>query len=190
MRLRYHHVVLRGERVTLRPMNESDWDYLAKWNNDPDVLRSAEGDRVEGYTLDQVKHIYRSVSQRAHCFIVEADGRSVGECWLQRMNLDRVLSRYPGRDCRRIDLMIGESGYRGRGLGTEVVAMLTHFAFEQEQADLVFGCDIAEDNPASFRVFLKAGYRVDQEVLQPAGNNTPFRYDVKATRPSTPGEPA
>jgi RimJ/RimL family protein N-acetyltransferase len=170
-------------------MTESDWHYLLKWNNDPDVLRTAEGDSVEGYTLEQIKNIYCSVSEHGYCFMIEVDGRTIGECWLQQMNLDRILSAYPEHDIRRIDLVIGEADYRGRGFGTEVVATLTRFAFEQEQADLVFGCDIAEDNPASLGAFLKAGYIVHDRVVQPPGAKTRFRYDVKAQRSNSQGEP-
>ena len=36
--LNEHDVVLRGHRVLLRPMTEGDWDYLLKWNNDPEVM--------------------------------------------------------------------------------------------------------------------------------------------------------
>jgi hypothetical protein len=35
--LRQHSVVLYGNRITLRPMTEHDWDILLKWNNDPDL---------------------------------------------------------------------------------------------------------------------------------------------------------
>src|SRR5262245_33981267 len=69
----------------------------------------------------------------------------IGECWLQEMNLERILRQHPGRNCRRIDLMIGEKDYRGRGLGTEMIGLLTALAFEQG-ADMVFGCDIADYN--------------------------------------------
>lgn len=34
MKLTEHDVVLRGERVVLRPMTEGDWDTLLKWNSD------------------------------------------------------------------------------------------------------------------------------------------------------------
>lgn len=37
-RLRKHDVTLRGSRVVLRPMTEADWDVLARWNGDPEVL--------------------------------------------------------------------------------------------------------------------------------------------------------
>jgi RimJ/RimL family protein N-acetyltransferase len=181
VRLRPHSVTLCGERVTLRPMTEDDWDLLLRWNNDPEVLYFSEGDEVCQYTLDQVQQIYRGVSQRAFCFMVEVGGVPIGECWLQQMNLARILDRYPGKDCRRIDLMIGEKAWWGQGLGTDVIHLLVRFAFEQG-ADLVFGCDVADSNPASLRAFQRAGFRPEDTLDQPAGAKACRRYDLVLSR--------
>jgi len=182
MQLSQHEVVLRGARVLLRPLSENDWEILLKWNRNPEVLYFVEADEVAKRSLEEVQQIYRSVCRNAFCFIIEVEGQPVGECWLQRMNLERVLSRYPGRDCRRIDLMIGERAFRGRGLGTEVIRLLVAFGFEQQGADFIFGCDIAEDNVASLRAFEKAGFRVDAVVPQPPGSKVRKRYDLVLTR--------
>ncbi|HZO89617.1 MAG TPA: GNAT family N-acetyltransferase [Chthonomonadaceae bacterium] len=107
-RLRTHNIVLTGDRVVLRPMREDDWDILLRWNNDPDVLYCSESDTVGVRSLDEIQCLYRGVSQHAFCFIIEVDGAPIGECWLQEMNLPRVLERLPGLDLRRIDIMIGE----------------------------------------------------------------------------------
>src|SRR6266496_2904718 len=157
MELRSHTITLFGERIVLRPMTEDDWDTLLVWNNDPDVLYYVEGDDVSSRTLEEIQAIYRAVSQTAFCFIIEYDRQPVGECWLQNMNLDRILQKYPTADCRRIDLMIGQKELWGSGIGTEVVRLLTVFAFEHEQADFVFGCDVADYNLASRKVFQKVG---------------------------------
>ena len=108
MELKAHAIILRGYKLILRPLTEDDWDILLRWNNDHDVLYYVEGDSITSYTLGDMQKIYRSISHKAFCFISEYDGVPVGECWLQRMNLERILSRFPGLDCRRIDLVIGE----------------------------------------------------------------------------------
>jgi len=87
MKLREHKIILQGERVTLRPMTEDDWDILLRWNSDPDVLYFAEGDDVRSYSLEQIQQIYRGVSQNAFCFIIEVAGNPIGECWLQQMKI-------------------------------------------------------------------------------------------------------
>ncbi len=182
MRIREHGLSLRGDRVTLRPLTEDDWDLLLRWNNDPEILYFSEGDDVGGYSLDQVQQIYRGVSQAAFCFVIEVGGVPIGEGWLQRMNLERILERYPGQDCRRIDLLIGERAWQGQGLGTEAIRLLVELAFQQVGADRVFACDIAEDNAASLRAFQNVGFRVDAAVEQPPGAKVPVRYDLALSR--------
>jgi RimJ/RimL family protein N-acetyltransferase len=181
-RLRQHQIILRGERVLLRPLTEGDWPAILKWNNDPQVLHFVEGDEVSGYSLEEVQQIYRSVCQNAFCFIIELEGQPIGECWLQPMNLERVLDRYPGRDCRRIELVIGERTFWGQGLGTEVIRLLVALGFKQERADLIFGCDVAEDNRASLRAFQKAGFQVPASLPQAPGSKVRHRYDLVLTK--------
>ncbi len=168
--------------MALRPLTEDDWMLLLRWNSDPDVLYFAEGDNVHSYTLDQVQGIYRGVSQTAFCFVIEVKGAPIGECWLQQMNLERVLQKYPRVDCRRIDLMIGEKVFWGQGLGTEVIQLLSTFAFDEQGAERIFGCGVADYNTASLRVFEKAGYTVEAQIKQPVGRKARYCYDLVLTR--------
>jgi RimJ/RimL family protein N-acetyltransferase/predicted N-acetyltransferase YhbS len=182
MILREHPITLTGDRVLLRPMTEDDWDILLKWNSDPQVLYFSEGDDVQAYSLEDIQGIYRGTSQTAYCFIAEVNGSPVGECWLQKMNLPRVLSKYPDQDCRRIDLMIGEKEWWGKGIGTEMIRLLTDFAFEQEHVDQVYIPEIADYNLRSQKAFLKNGYLIVEKIEQPAGMKAHFAYDLLLAR--------
>ena len=183
MKLREHQITLQGKGLVLRPMTEDDWDILLKWNSDPEVLYYSEGDNITSRNLEEVQGIYRWVSQTAFCFMIEVGGMPIGECWLQRMNLERILEKYPNADCRRIDLMIGEKAFWGQGLGTEAIRLLTELAFEGEKADLVFGCDIADYNPASQKAFQKNGYTIDAKISQPPGDKAKECYDLMKINP-------
>ena len=182
MKLREHDVTLRGKKVVLRPMTEDDWDILLKWNSDPEVLYFCEGDDITSWELEPMQEMYRGVSQDAFCFIVEFEAQPIGECWLQRMNLDRILDKYPGRDIRRIDLMIGEKSLWGHGLGTDVIRTLTRFGFEEQNADMIFGCSIADYNSRSVKAFQKVGYEVDAKVEQRPGRKAQYEVDVVMSR--------
>jgi RimJ/RimL family protein N-acetyltransferase len=162
-------------------MTEADWDVLLRWNTDPEVLYYCEDDDVTSRTLEEIQGIYRQVSQTAFVFVSELDGVPVGECWLQEMNLAEILSRYPGKDLRRIDLTIGEKKLWGKGWGTKIIRLLTRFGFEQEGADAIFGC-VADHNPRSRRAFEKNGYVVDARSPEPPGAKAKIRYELALTR--------
>jgi RimJ/RimL family protein N-acetyltransferase len=180
--IRSHNISLQGKRVFLRPMNEDDWGVLEKWNKDPEVLYYCEGDDVEQYDSEEVKSIYRSVSQHAFCFIIELNNIPLGECWLQEMNLERISKQYPGKDCRRIDLTIGEKRYWGQGIGTEVINLLTTFGFKQAQADVIFACEVADYNYRSIKAFQKAGFVICQTMPQSPTDKASYRFDLAFTR--------
>jgi RimJ/RimL family protein N-acetyltransferase len=173
LKLWEHAVKLKGERVTLRPMTEDDWTLAEKWETDPEVLYWSDGDNITSRTIQEVQAIFRTVSQEAYCFIIEHEGRPVGDGWLQKMNLPQILEKFPGKDCRRIDLVIGEKALWGKGLGTDVIRVLTKFAFEQEKADMVFGLP-GDYNRRSRRAFEKAGYKSVTRLQEPPGGKADF----------------
>lgn len=181
MRLREHSITLHGARVTLRPMTEDDWPLLLAWNSDPEVLYWADDNDASTYDLPTVQSIYRAISQNAICFIIECDGQPIGEGWLPRMNIDRILAKYPRQDCRRIDLMIGAKEYWGQGLGTDTIRTLTRFGFAEEPAELIFGL-VSDYNTRSRRAFARVGYIVDDAVPEPPGSKTKISYDLVMTR--------
>lgn len=166
LKLREHDFTLKGECVTLRPMTEDDWAIVAAWETDPEVLYWADTDPVTSRSVDEVKGIFRTVSQTAYCFVIEYQSKPIGDCWLQAMNVKKILKKYPRKDCRRIDLAIGEKGLWGQGLGTDVIRTLTKFAFEYEKADMVFGIT-GDYNPRSRRAFEKVGYQEVMKLKEP-----------------------
>jgi RimJ/RimL family protein N-acetyltransferase len=179
--LRDHGITLAGERVVLRPMTENDWDILVQWNNDPEVLQWTEGTPVSGYDIETVQAIYRGKDPLSQFnFIIEFDGKPVGECWLQHMNLPRLLTRFPNCDHRRIDIMIGEKELWGQGIGTEAIRLLTRFGFEQEKAEAIFGICF-EINERSRRAFIKNGYTLYDILSEPGEKDSHALMLTKAS---------
>jgi len=180
--LRKHNEYLSSGRLRLRPLTEDDWDILLRWNNDPEVLYYSEGDDITSWALKDMQKMYRGVSRKAFVFIAELKAQPIGECWLQEMNLDRILQRYSGLNLRRIDLMIGEKQLWGKGWGTIIIGLLTRFGFEKCQTDVIFGCSIAHNNPRSRRAFEKNGYTVGQEIASPDSPKGKIEYDMILSR--------
>ena len=175
-RLRTHDVTLRTGHVVLRPLTEDDWDLVVGWWNDPQIADFADAEPSK-YTARQVQKIVRGISSRAYCFIIEFEGRPVGECWLQEMNMKRILERNPGLDCRRIDLAIEKASW-GQGIGTAAIRLLVGFGFESECADAIFAMDVADYNRGSRRAVEKAGFELCDTVPQPAGARARVRHDL------------
>ena len=181
--LRTHEVTLRGPRLLLRPLTEHDWAPLLAWNNDPEVLAWFEGDEIESRTLDEVQRIYRAISVNAHCFLMELDDRPVGECWLQQMNLQRLVARHPGEDVRRIDIAIGLPALWGQGLGREAVGLLLDFGFHRERVDVIYAC-VDAGNVRSRRMFASLGFAAEVESNPAAESIGDAEIDMMLTRPN------
>jgi RimJ/RimL family protein N-acetyltransferase len=181
-RLREHDVHIEAGRLHLRPMTEDDWDLLHRWNNDPEVLYYSEGDEITSWSLDDLQEMYRGVSPKALLFIAELDGQPIGDVWVQQMNIERILDRYPGMDLFRMPIFIGEKQLWGKGWGTIIIGLLTQFAFEERTADAVFAFGVADSNPRSRRAFEKNGYIVDQKIPTPQSSKSKMEYDLVLTR--------
>ena len=179
--LRRHDVTLRGPRLLLRPLTENDWAPLLAWNNDPEVLAWAEEDEIESRSLDEVQRIWRAISVNAHCFLMELDSEPVGECWLQRMNLERLVARHPGEVVRRIDIAIGVPSLWGQGLGREAVGLLLDFGFHRERVDVIYAC-VDTGNVRSRRMFASLGFEVGAESNSAAGSSADAELDMMLTR--------
>lgn len=139
-------------------MSETDWNVLLRWNQDPRVLLAWNDGDTAPWKLPELQAIYRAISKHAHMFVVEQDGNPIGECWLQRMNLEEILRARPRETAFRIDLSLGKPTYWGRGYGTEIVRSLTEFGFASRDADTIFACHVRDSNIASRRVFEKNGF--------------------------------
>jgi RimJ/RimL family protein N-acetyltransferase len=163
-RLPTHKIVLRDPPLVLRPMSERDWPLLVRWNRDPDVLAWVEAEPTAPRDLAQTQQLYRSVAATpAWCFIIKWQGREIGDCWLQRMNVPALIERDPNASLWRIDIAIGERQFWGQGIGPRAIALLVRFGFEHAQADAIFAL-IDRRNERSRRAFLAAGFFRDSPV--------------------------
>ena len=165
--------------IVLLPLCDEHLPLLYKWNSDPEVLYWTEGgeDVERCYNEETVQEIYGGVSQNSFCFLVVVDDYPIGDCWLQRMNNPKIRDLYPGKDVRRIDMAIGEKEYWGKGIGTEFVSMLVHFAFYNEKVD-VLHCFAEDYNVRSQRVWIKNGFRhsLTEELKQPQKGRKQFHF--------------
>lgn len=181
-----HDITLLGgnadHSIALRPLTDAHLPYLYKWNSDPEVLYWADADDVKSYPPEAVHQIYGQPAEETLYFIIEADGELIGDCSLQRMNLPEIKAIYPAdADVRRIDMMIGEKAWWGRGVGTLMVGMLVDFAFGVEKVD-VLHCLCDDYNIRSRRVWEKCGFALVNAVRVPQSTKGEYEYHWRLTR--------
>ncbi len=94
-----HDITLYGDSgtydIVLRPLADDHLPLLYRWMSDPEVTYYTESAVGLRYDEDTVRRKYGGMSRGAMCFLVEADGMPVGECWLQPMNRADVRAMYP-----------------------------------------------------------------------------------------------
>jgi aminoglycoside 6'-N-acetyltransferase len=136
-------VVLRGERVLLRPGRPEDADRLFQIRNEPEVARWWGNADIE-------EEIGEEFIETDEGFVIEADGEVLGA--IQYHEENEPMYRHAG-----IDLFLTTSR-RGQGLGTEAVRLLARYLFE-ERGHHRLTIDPAADNAAAVRAYEKVGFR-------------------------------
>jgi hypothetical protein len=178
VRLNEHKIVLKGDNVVLRPMTEYDWDLIWKWNYNPNTLYFSEDRNFIKYSPRKIQQTYRDISKDALCFIIEVETKPVGDCWLQKMNIERILRAHPVTRCRRIDLIMGDIEFLNPLFSIDVVRTLTKFGFREEDANIIFGCEIPDYSRFSLKAFRDVGYQIYEKVKQSVGRKSQYVYDV------------
>lgn len=157
--IRSHTRTFCDDVITLRPMTDEDLPYLTKWNSDPDVLHFSEGD-VDPYTEEEVASLYASLSKKADCYIIIVDGRPIGECRMQPIKSPFPEPLASSTDCRRLDLMIGETDCWGKSYGSRAIGLLCRFAFENTSCSHLFAFGLFDYNERAKKAFERNGFKV------------------------------
>jgi aminoglycoside 6'-N-acetyltransferase len=136
-------VLLRGERVLLRPGRAEDVGALVRIRNEPEVAGRWGSEDIE----DEVREGFVGNEEG---LVVEVDGEVVGA--IQYGEEEDPMYRHAN-----VDIFLTTS-HHGRGLGTEAVRLLARYLFE-ERGHHRLTIDPAADNAAAIRAYEKVGFR-------------------------------
>jgi aminoglycoside 6'-N-acetyltransferase len=136
-------VVLRGERVLLRPGRPEDAQRLLQIRSEPEVTRWWGSVDIE----EEVREEFIEVD---NAFVIEADGEVVGA--IQYHEENDPMYRHAGMD------IYLTTSRRGEGLGTEALRLLAGYLFE-ERGHHRLTIDPAADNTAAIRAYERVGFR-------------------------------
>jgi RimJ/RimL family protein N-acetyltransferase len=104
--------------------------------------------------------MYASLSQKADCFILSAEGKDVGECRIQPIKSPFPEPLASSTDCRRIDIMIGEPDCWSKTYGSRAIGLLCRFAFENTSCSHLFAYGIFDYNERAKKAFERNGFKV------------------------------
>jgi aminoglycoside 6'-N-acetyltransferase len=136
-------VVLRGERVLLRPGGPEDAEKLIRIRKEPEVARRWGSEDIE----DEVREGFVGTDEG---FVIEVDGEAVGA--IQYGEEEDPMYRHAS-----VDVFLATS-HHGRGLGTEAIRLLARHLFE-DRGHHRLTIDPAANNAAAIRAYEKAGFR-------------------------------
>lgn len=134
-------VVLKGERVLLRPGRPEDADALVRIRKEPEIVRR--------WGTADIEEVNEGFVANDEGFVVEVDGEVIGA--IQYGEENDPMYRHAS-----VDIFLATS-WHGQGLGTEAIRVLAHHLFE-ERGHHRLTIDPAVDNVAAIRAYERAGF--------------------------------
>jgi len=152
---------IEGARVFLRPVEQSDvTKEYCSWLNDEQVNQFLET-RFVPQTLEMIgQYVEQKTGKTDELFFAicfREDGRHIGNTKIGPINWVHGVAD--------ISLFIGEKSLWGQGYATEVIRMMTAYAFDRlNLRKVTAGC--YDNNQRSAKAFLKAGFTEEGRLRQ------------------------
>lgn len=153
-------VGINGNRISLRALEASDFEAFYRWENDPEELGNGSYlQPMSGYIIKEfIENGTRPVEETGQLRLVIVSKQKQPLGFIDLFEVD-FRHRRAG-----IGVMIGDIASRNQNYATEAVLLMCQFAKKVLNLELIFA-DIRSDNPASARVFEKAGFV--HQILMP-----------------------
>jgi len=142
--------ILEGEKVRLRPVQESDLPHFQRWLQDPEVTRWLAG-FGEPPTLEDEYEWYerRRADEGSVLWAIDTlDGRLVG-------NIELRLA--PAAERAELGISIHDKTQWNQGFGTDAVRLVLEYAFEELDLNRV-ELTTDEENVRGLRCYEKVGF--------------------------------
>ena len=148
------NVVLRTERLLIRPWSQSDLDDLYEYASVDGVGQMAGWKPHESKAESQM--ILDMFIRDKKTFALEYQGKVIGSIGIEKYNEARY-PEFEKKKCREIGYVLSKA-YWGRGLMPEAVKEVICFLFDKAGLDVIF-CGHYLSNEQSKRVHEKCGFR-------------------------------
>jgi RimJ/RimL family protein N-acetyltransferase len=146
--------MLQGKLVRLRSITREDLLLLWQYNNDLEVELAGGGDPPTPQSLERLQAEFDQEAgkggRNGPSFVIEADGKCIGQCALFNINPDAHTSE--------LGITIGDKEYWGRGYGRESVQLLVNYAFRYRNLHKVW-LQVHAANERARRAYAACGFR-------------------------------
>lgn len=141
----------KGENIVLRSFEREDAVIYRQWVNHGEIMPLI--DRVLPVTQPEHQLWYEKIIQdpQSVIFAIEAlkDSIFIGCVWLYNIN-----QRHRHAEIR---IVLGEPEFQGKGLGSDALSTISHFAFHHLNLHKVYAYTLA-NNPRAQAAFEKVGF--------------------------------
>jgi RimJ/RimL family protein N-acetyltransferase len=162
--------VLIGQRVTLRPPREEDFEARLRLGNDAEIFRMYGGNRsdLRPMTEEAAKRWVRQLLDQEYAWVIEA-GTLIGQIRLDRVDL---------RD-RRASLAIGIDDLTKLeiGLGPEAVTLVLGYAFNVLKLHRI-SVRVIDYNLRAIRAYQKCGFVIEGRERESAFVDGAWHDDI------------
>jgi len=145
--------MLKGEKIVLRPLKESDWSKTISWRNDLMIKKLA---MMHPFPITEMveKQWYEKMLASTdpgvvYFTITDNEDQPVGFISLTRIS-------YTHRNCY-LGIVIGEPEARGRGYGYEAVTLISEYAFNKLNLRKIT-VEVVEINKSALALYEKLGF--------------------------------
>lgn len=147
------NVILKTDRLTLRPFCQSDLDDLFEYASVDGVGQMAGWKPHENIAESQI--ILDMFINEKKTFALDMSGKVIGSVGIERYNED-LYAEFVDKKAREIGYVLSKD-YWGQGLMPEAVNEVIRYCFEDLGLDMLF-CGHSDLNKQSARVQQKCGF--------------------------------
>ena len=156
--------MLRGEKVILRATTRADLERICQFDNDVELSILANGapwrpELLARYQAEFDDALHREPRQDRVSFAIEADGKYIGDCSLQRID--------PISRTAELGISIGDRDYLGRGYGRDAIRVVLGYAFRMQNLNRVW-LETGSDNERAIRCYRACGFVEEARLRQHA----------------------
>ena len=158
-------MIIRGEKVILRPMTVDEIPIFYQWATQseatPFMYGELYGDHVPTYEelMQDWKTYYFNGSEpeKGRCFIILAGNKAIGQVNYNEINREN--------NSVELDIFIAEDADKNKGYGTDALKTLTKYLFQKMNIQL---CEIEPitKNPRAIRAYEKAGFKTTKTFIK------------------------